>query len=51
MQQVIAGQANKVIASDLNLSQRTIEIHRANVMEKMHAHSLAELVTFVLTQE
>ena len=51
MQQVVIGQANKVIASDLNLSQRTIEIHRANVMEKMQAHSLAELVTMVLTQE
>ncbi|MFT6896313.1 MAG: two-component system response regulator FixJ [Paraglaciecola sp.] len=51
MQRVIAGQANKIIASDLTLSQRTIEIHRANVMEKMQAHSLAELVTMVLTQE
>ncbi|MFQ3198789.1 MAG: two-component system response regulator FixJ [Paraglaciecola sp.] len=51
MQRVIAGQANKIIASDLTLSQRTIEIHRANVMDKMQAHSLAELVTMVLTQE
>ncbi|MFT4941004.1 MAG: two-component system response regulator FixJ [Paraglaciecola sp.] len=51
MQKVIAGDANKVIASDLSLSQRTIEIHRANVMEKMHARSLAELVTMVLTQD
>jgi two-component system response regulator FixJ len=51
MQRVIAGQANKIIASDLKLSQRTIEIHRANVMDKMQAHSLAELVTMVLTQE
>ena len=51
MKKVISGYANKVIASDLNLSQRTIEIHRAKVMEKMQAHSLAELVTMVLTQE
>lgn len=51
MQRVIAGQANKVIASELNLSQRTIDIHRANVMEKMQANSLAQLVTMVVTQE
>lgn len=51
MHRIISGQANKVIAIELNLSQRTIEIHRANVMEKMQAKSLAELVTMVLTQE
>lgn len=51
MKRVIAGQANKVIANELHLSQRTIEIHRANVMEKMQANSLAELVTMVLTQD
>jgi two-component system response regulator FixJ len=51
MGRVIAGQANKVIAIELNLSQRTIEIHRANVMDKMQAKSLAELVRLVVTQE
>ena len=40
---VVAGKANKVIAGDLNLSQRTVEIHRARVMEKMQARSLADL--------
>ena len=44
MKNIVAGKANKVIAIDLNLSQRTVEIHRANVMEKMQAASLAELV-------
>ncbi|WP_158770014.1 response regulator transcription factor [Paraglaciecola sp. L1A13] len=51
MQRVIAGQANKVIACELNLSQRTIEIHRSNVMDKMQVNSLAELVTLALIKE
>ena len=45
---VVQGHANKVIAMDLELSQRTVEIHRARVMEKMHARSLAELVRLSL---
>ena len=45
---VMHGKANKVIAGDLKLSQRTVEIHRARVMEKMQASSLAHLVRMVL---
>ena len=45
---VTAGKANKVIAGDLNVSQRTVEIHRARVMEKMGASSLAHLVRMVI---
>ncbi len=48
LDKVVQGHANKVIAADLNLSQRTVEIHRARVMEKMEAHSLAELVRMML---
>jgi FixJ family two-component response regulator len=48
---IVAGKANKVIAGDLNLSQRTVEIHRARVMEKMGAHSLAHLVRMTMQVE
>jgi DNA-binding CsgD family transcriptional regulator len=44
MELVVDGAANKVIAIDLGLSERTVEIHRANVMEKMGARSVAHLV-------
>ena len=44
MSAVVKGHANKVIAMDLELSQRTVEIHRARVMEKMQVRSLAQLV-------
>ena len=41
------GHANKVIAFDLDISARTVEVYRANVMAKMHARSLSELVRMV----
>ena len=47
MEMVVEGKANKVIAIDLGLSQRTVEVHRANVMEKMWAKTLADLVRMV----
>jgi len=45
------GKQNKVIGQDLGVSPRTIEIHRARVMEKMGAHSVAELVRMMLDLE
>ena len=49
MQLVVNGAANKVIALDLALSERTVEIHRAKVMDKMRARSVAHLVKLHLT--
>jgi len=48
MQLVVAGKANKVIASELGLSQKTVEVHRARVMRKMHADSVAQLVQLAM---
>jgi FixJ family two-component response regulator len=47
MKRVVRGQANKVIAMDLGVSQRTVELHRARVMRKLKMRSLAELVSSV----
>ena len=41
---IVEGKANKVVAQDLKLSERTVEIHRARVMEKMQVRSVAQLV-------
>lgn len=41
---VVEGKPNKVVAADLGLSQKTVEVHRAHVMEKMRAESFADLV-------
>lgn len=49
MERVVGGQANKAIAIDLKLSERTVELHRAHVMEKMEVRSLAELVALVVS--
>ena len=46
---LVAGNANKVIAHDLGISPRTVEVYRANVMTKMKAQSLSELVRMALT--
>ncbi len=51
MAQVVAGDSNKVIARNLGLSAKTIEAHRAAVMRKMEADSLANLVHMAIACE
>ena len=46
---LVAGKANKVIAFDLGISPRTVEIYRANLMTKMAANSLSDLVRMAMT--
>lgn len=48
MLQMVAGNPNKITAYNLGISSRTVEIHRARVMEKMAARSLSELVRMAL---
>lgn len=46
---LVAGSANKTIAYDLGISPRTVEVYRANLMNKMQAKSLSELIRMALT--
>jgi FixJ family two-component response regulator len=48
LERVVLGKSNKVIALELKLSTKTVEAHRAHVMEKMQAASLAELIRLSL---
>jgi two-component system response regulator FixJ len=51
LNQVISGQPNKIIAHNLKVSQRSVEMHRSRVMEKMGASSVAQLVRMLITVE
>jgi RNA polymerase sigma factor (sigma-70 family) len=47
---VVEGMSNKVIANTLRLSAKTVEVHRAKVMEKMHARSISDLVKMAMQE-
>ncbi len=49
LEALVAGKPNKIIAYDLSISPRTVEIHRARVMEKMEARTLSDLVRMALS--
>jgi two-component system response regulator FixJ len=48
LEQLVVGRPNKIIAHELRISPRTVEIHRANLMKKMQADSLSHLVRMAL---
>lgn len=48
LEKLVLGQPNKVIAYELDISARTVEVHRARVMEKMQARSLSHLVRMAI---
>lgn len=50
LERLVSGKANQVISCELGISPRTVEVYRANVMTKMEADSLSDLVRMVLTQ-
>ncbi len=51
LQRLVAGMPNKVIAHELGISPRTVEIHRANLMEKLGCRSLAEVVRIAISAD
>ena len=51
LERVVAGKRNKVIASEMYVSQSTVEAHRAKVMEKMEANTLSDLMRMTISLE
>lgn len=51
MEGMLQGKLNKIIASDLGVSVRTIEVHRSNVLDKLHARNSSDMVRMVLSTD
>jgi two-component system response regulator DctR len=47
MELVLAGKLNKVIADELNISMRTVEVHRANLFDKMKVKTAVDLANLI----
>lgn len=50
LERIVAGRLNKQIAGDLNISIKTVEAHRANIMEKLEVTTVADLMKIALTK-
>jgi FixJ family two-component response regulator len=48
LERIIAGRLNKQIADDLGISIKTVEAHRANIMDKLNANTVADLMRTVM---
>jgi FixJ family two-component response regulator len=48
MKQLVEGKANKIVARELGITYKTVEVHRARIMEKTQANSIVELVHIAL---
>jgi RNA polymerase sigma factor (sigma-70 family) len=48
LERIVAGRLNKQIADDLGISIKTVEAHRANIMDKLNANTVADLMRTVL---
>lgn len=51
LRDVVSGKSNKIIAAERKISQKTVESHRAKMMHKLQAHSLADLMRKVFTEQ